>query len=580
MTAWIMLNMAPIMFGCLALFLVSGVPVAFALASCGLVFGFIGIELGMLPPSLMQALPLRMLGIMSNETLLAIPFFTFMGLVLQRSGMAEDLLETVGQVFGRMRGGLALAVVVVGSLLAATTGVVAASIIAMGLISMPIMLRYGYDRRLASGVITAAGSLAQVVPPSLVLIVMADQLGRSVGEMYAGALLPALMLIGAYAALVIIMALVFPKMLPALPPEALVYKEPDGASGSRSLLVLTALSGVAGWLALHFYPRVLEAIDRNVDAPKDELVMVALAGGVLFAFVAALADTLLRTRWLSQLARRVAFVLIPPLLLIFLVLGTIFLGIATPTEGGAMGAVGALILAVARRRLDINQTVDALLATTKLATFVLFILLGATVFSLTFQAVDGNVWVEHLFDKLPGGSTGFLIAVTAMVFVLGFFLDFFEIAFILLPLLAPIANKLGIDLIWFGVLIGINLQTSFLTPPFGFALFYLRSVAPSEDYVDAETGQKLARVTTGQIYAGALPFIAVQVVLLGLIIAYPQLVIGDRAHAAKVKLKQGVISEQMLEMAPGGEYRTGPEVDMNTLFGLEPAPPASAPVEK
>lgn len=580
MIAWIMLNMAPIMFGCLALFLVSGVPVAFALASCGLVFGFIGIELGMLPPSLMQALPLRMLGIMSNETLLAIPFFTFMGLVLQRSGMAEDLLETVGQVFGRMRGGLALAVVVVGSLLAATTGVVAASIIAMGLISMPIMLRYGYDRRVASGVITAAGSLAQVVPPSLVLIVMADQLGRSVGEMYAGALLPAVMLIGAYGALVMIMALVFPKMLPALPPEALIYKEADGASGSRSLLVLTALSGVAGWLALHFYPSVLEAIDRNVDAPKDELVMVALAGGVLFAFVAALADTLLRTRWLSRLARRVAFVLIPPLLLIFLVLGTIFLGIATPTEGGAMGAVGALILAVARRRLDINQTVDALLATTKLATFVLFILLGATVFSLTFQAVDGNVWVEHLFDKLPGGSTGFLIAVTAMVFVLGFFLDFFEIAFILLPLLAPIANKLGIDLIWFGVLIGINLQTSFLTPPFGFALFYLRSVAPSEDYVDAETGQKIARITTGQIYAGALPFIAVQVILLGLIIAYPQLVIGERAHAAKVKLKQGVISEQMLEMAPGGEYRTGPAMDMNALFGLPPEPPASAPVGK
>ncbi len=579
MTAWIMLNMAPIMFGCLALFLISGIPVAFALASCGLLFGFIGIELGMLPPGLIQALPSRVIGIMSNETLLAIPFFTFMGLVLQRSGMAEDLLETVGQVFGAMRGGLALAVVLVGALLAATTGVVAASIIAMGLISMPIMLRYGYDRRIASGVITAAGSLAQVVPPSLVLIVMADQLGRSVGDMYAGALLPALMLIGAYAALVVIVAMVFPKMLPALPPEALIYKEADGGGGRRSLLVLTALSAVAGWLALRFYPLVLVAIERNPDAPKDELVMVALAGGVTFAFLAALADTVLKTHLLSRLARRVAFVLIPPLLLIFLVLGTIFLGIATPTEGGAMGAVGALLLAVARKRLDANQGLDALLATTKLTAFVLFILIGATVFSLAFQAVDGNIWVEHLFDKLPGGSTGFLIAVTVLVFVLGFFLDFFEIAFILLPLLAPIATKLDIDLIWFGVLVGINLQTSFLTPPFGFALFYLRSVAPSADYTDAETGQPIARVTTGQIYAGALPFIGIQVVLLALIIAFPQIVIGDKALVDKSPPKQGVVSERMLNMAPAGGYQADAEIDLNALFGLEPEAPASAPAE-
>jgi len=587
---WIMANMAPIMFASLALFLISGIPVAFALASCGLLFAFIGIELDMLPPSLMQALPLRVLGIMANETLLAIPFFTFMGLVLQRSGMAEDLLETVGQVFGAMRGGLALAVVVVGSLLAATTGVVAASIIAMGLISMPIMLRYGYDRRVASGVITAAGSLAQVVPPSLVLIVMADQLGRSVGEMYAGALLPALMLIGAYAALVIVLAILFPKMLPALPPEALIYKEPDGGSGLRSLALLALVSVGAGWLALRFYPLVLQAVDRNVDAPKDELVMVALAGGVLFAFLAALVDSVTRLGLLSTIARRVAFVLIPPLLLIFLVLGTIFVGIATPTEGGAMGAVGALVLAVVRRRLDINQCMDALLATTKLSTFVMFILLGATVFSLTFQAVDGNLWVEHLFDQLPGGSTGFLIAVTAMVFILGFFLDFFEIAFILLPLLAPIADKLGIDLIWFGVLIGINLQTSFLTPPFGFALFYLRSVAPAEDYVDAESGKTIARVTTGQIYAGAVPFIAIQVVLLGLIIAFPQLVIGDRAFEQKIKLAPGVITDRMRNLQPGGGYKA-PEMDMDALFGTPPGtapapeaapamPPEPAPAEK
>jgi TRAP-type mannitol/chloroaromatic compound transport system permease large subunit len=571
MTQWIMTNMAPIMFGCLALFLISGIPVAFALSSCGLLFAFIGIELGMLPAGLIQALPLRVFGIMANETLLAIPFFTFMGLVLQRSGMAEDLLETVGQVFGALRGGLALAVVLVGSLLAATTGVVAASIIAMGLISMPIMLRYGYDRRVASGVITAAGSLAQVVPPSLVLIVMADQLGRSVGDMYAGALLPAAMLIGAYAVLVIVLALLFPRMLPALPPEARIYKEPDGSSGLRSLLVLSLLSVVAGWVALRYYPLLMSSVGRFVDPPKDELVMVALAGGVLFAFVAALLDQLLRLHLLSRIARRVAFVLVPPLLLIFLVLGTIFVGLATPTEGGAMGAVGALLLAFARRRLGVDQFMDALLATTKLTTFVLFILLGATVFSLTFQAVDGNVWVEHLFDKLPGGSTGFLVAVTALVFFLGFFLDFFEIAFILLPLLAPIANKLGIDLIWFGVLIGINLQTSFLTPPFGFALFYLRSVAPQEDYPDAVTGRTIGKVTTGQIYAGTLPFIAIQVGLLALIIAYPQIVIGDRALAT-TDMKPGAITEQLRNMAPGAPQGPGPEIDLDALFGLPPDP--------
>jgi tripartite ATP-independent transporter DctM subunit len=285
-----------------------------------------------------------------------------------------------------------------------------------------------------------------------------------------------------------------------------------------------------------------------------------------------LIDQLLRLHLLSRIAQRVAFVLIPPLLLIFLVLGTIFVGVATPTEGGAMGAVGALLLAVARRRLNFDQCIDALLATTKLATFVLFILLGATVFSLTFQAVDGNLWVEDLFDQLPGGSTGFLIAVTAMVFFLGFFLDFFEIAFILLPLLAPIANKLGIDLIWFGVLIGINLQTSFLTPPFGFALFYLRSVAPLEDHADAVTGRTIARVTTGQIYAGTLPFIAIQVALLALIIAFPEIVIGDRAHAAKDRVQPGVISEQLRKMVPKRPEGPPPEIDLEELFGTPPEP--------
>ncbi|HUG21076.1 TRAP transporter large permease [Piscinibacter sp.] len=546
------------MFAALALFLLTGVPVAFALAACGLTFGLIGIELGVLPAELLQALPLRLFGIISNETLLAIPFFTFMGLILQRSGMAEDLLETVGQVFGPVRGGLALAVVFVGALLAATTGVVAASVISMGLISLPIMLRNGYNRRLACGVITASGSLAQVVPPSLVLIVMADQLGRSVGDMYAGALLPAALLIGLYAAMVALMALFRPRWAPALPLEARTFREASGLSGHRSLAVLFVISALAGWALLQAYPALLRSIGRTFPPPPDETVMVALAGGVLTAFVLALLDSALRLGWLSALARRVAFVLIPPLILIFLVLGTIFLGVATPTEGGALGAVGALTLAGLRRRLTLRETGQALLSTTKLACFVMFVLIGATVFSLTFQGVDGPIWVEHLFDKLPGGATGFLIFVTILVFLLGFFLDFFEIAFVLLPLLAPIANKLGIDLIWFGVLVGINLQTSFMTPPFGFSLFYLRSVAPQVESIDAATGRTMPRVTTGDIYIGSLPFVGVQVLVMALIIMFPALVIGDAAK--KDPFDRSVIEEQLREMGPdrSGDTRVDP----------------------
>ena len=576
--SWVVANMAPLMFAALAVFLLSGVPVAFALAACGLSFGLLGIQLGVLPPELMQALPLRLFGIVSNETLLAIPFFAFMGLVLQRSGMAEDLLETVGQVFGPARGGLALAVVLVGALLAATTGVVAASVISMGLISLPIMLRNGYNRRVACGVITASGSLAQAVPPSLVLIVMADQLGRSVGEMYAGALLPAGLTILGYLVLVMLLALLRPRWLPALPPEARVYREPGGASGHRSLMVLLAISAVAGWALLQAYPALLRAVGRDFPPPADERVMVALAGGVLTAFVLALLDAALRLHWLSVLARRVAFVLIPPLILIFLVLGTIFLGVATPTEGGALGATGALVLAAARRRLSLAEAAQALLATTKLACFVMFVLIGATVFSLSFQAVDGPVWVEHLFDEIPGGATGFLIFVTVLVFVLGFFLDFFEIAFILLPLLAPIATKLGIDLIWFGVLVGINLQTSFMTPPFGFSLFYLRSVAPAGDHVDAVTGRTIGGVSTADIYLGALPFVAVQVLMMGLIIAFPALVLGDAAGRPKA-MDRPAIEQQLRDM----DRRPGQPDDavdpMQMLLDSLEQPPAQPPAQ-
>ena len=430
--------MAPLMFVALVVLLLLGYPVAFALAANGLLFAIIGIQAGFFDFVLLQALPERVFGILSNSTLLAIPFFTFMGLVLERSGMAEALLDTIGQLFGAVRGGLAYAVIFVGALLAATTGVVAASVIAMGLISLPVMMRYGYDQRLASGVIAASGTLAQIIPPSLVLIVLADQLGVSVGDMYKGALLPGLVLTGLYVAYVFGVTLVRPAAAPALPPEA------------------RALRGMA-------------------------------------------------------LARRAAVSMLPPLILIFLVLGTIFLGIATPTEGGALGAAGALALAAMHRRFNFTMLKQAMDSTLKLTSFVLFILIGSTVFSLVFRGVDGDRWVENLLTQLPGGALGFLIVVNLLVFTLAFFLDFFEIAFILVPLLAPVAAMLGIDLVWFGVLLAVNMQTSFMHPPFGFALFYLRSVAPKE-------------VKTSDIYWGAVPFVLIQIVMIALVLAFPQLV--------------------------------------------------------
>ncbi|MEK7666565.1 MAG: TRAP transporter large permease subunit [Pseudomonadota bacterium] len=430
--------MAPLMFVALVLLLLLGYPVAFALAANGLLFAIIGIQAGFFDFVLLQALPERVYGILSNSTLLAIPFFTFMGLVLERSGMAEALLDTIGQLFGTLRGGLAYAVIFVGALLAATTGVVAASVIAMGLISLPVMLRYGYDQRLATGVIAASGTLAQIIPPSLVLIVLADQLGVSVGDMYKGALLPGLVLMGLYVVYVLGITIVKPAAAPALPPQARI------------------LRGMA-------------------------------------------------------LARRAAVSMLPPLVLIFLVLGTIFLGIATPTEGGALGAVGALVLAALHRRLNIRMLKQAMDSTMKLTSFVVFILIGSTVFSLVFRGVNGDLWVEQLLTQLPGGALGFLVVVNLLVFTLAFFLDFFEIAFILVPLLAPVAMKLGIDLVWFGVLLGVNMQTSFMHPPFGFALFYLRSVAPKE-------------VRTSDIYWGAVPFVLIQIVMIVLVLSFPQLV--------------------------------------------------------
>ena len=387
MSAFVIANMAPIMFVALVVFLLLGYPAAFALGAVGLIFAFVGIELGEFRPDFLQALPERVYGVMSNDTLLAIPFFTFMGLILERSGMAEDLLDTIGQLFGTIRGGLAYAVIFVGALLAATTGVVAASVISMGLISLPIMLRYGYDRRVASGVIAASGTLAQIIPPSLVLIVMADQLGKSVGDMYEGAFVPGLVLAGLYAGYAFLVSMIFPKAAPGLPPEAIGFREKDGSRGLASLGVLTVASVAFAWLAM-----------RGSKTTGADFVVLSMFFGILFAFFVAVLNWVLDKftgyRFLSAMAQQTTFVMVPPLFLIFLVLGTIFIGIATPTEGGAMGAAGALLLGAAKRRLSWDLIRQATESTAKLSAFVIFILIGARVFSLTFYGVSGHVWVE------------------------------------------------------------------------------------------------------------------------------------------------------------------------------------------
>jgi len=474
--------MAPLMFAGLVVFLLLGYPVAFSLAANGLLFGLIGIAHGNIEPALLQALPERVLGIMANSTLLAIPFFTFMGLILERSGMAEDLLDTIGQLFGSIRGGVAYAVVFVGALLAATTGVVAASVLAMGLISLPVMMRYGYANWLSTGVIAASGTLAQIIPPSLVLIVLADQMGASVGDFYEGALIPGLALAGLYAVWVMIVSIAKPEAAPGCPPEA-------------------------------------------------------------------------RTLYGTRLVAKVFTSMIPPLVLIFLVLGTIFLGIATPTEGGAMGASGAMIMALAKRKLSFTVLKQAIEATATMTSFVMFILVGSTVFSLVFRGMDGDLWVEHLLTSVPGGALGFLIVVNVMIFLLAFFLDYFEIAFIMVPLLAPVAQKLGIDLVWFGVLLAVNMQTSFLHPPFGFALFYLRSVAPPS-------------VRTTQIYWGAIPFVAIQVLMVAIVIAFPRIVTGNVSEAAGAikgsgaeELRRQIEGPFKAPPAPGEKAKEAPKAE-------------------
>jgi tripartite ATP-independent transporter DctM subunit len=428
------------MFFAALLLIFTGYPVAFALGGTALLFALLGSLVGAFEPSLLSAMPDRIFGILSNQVLLAVPFFIFMGATLERSRIAEDLLTTIGQLFGRLRGGLGLAVVLVGALLAAATGVVGASVVAMGVISLPIMLRYGYSTELSTGLITAAGTLGQIIPPSVVLVVLADQMGISVGDLFVGSLIPGVLLAVLYGIYVAAVAWLEPSAAPALPPEART---------------------VVGW----------------------------------------------------SLLRRVLAVLAPPLALILLVLGSIFVGIATPTEAGALGAVGALLLALIHRRLSVDLLRSVARETTTLTTMVIFILVGSTAFALVFRGLDGDLWIEDLLTGLPGGKVGLLVVANVVVFLLGFFLDFFEIAFIIVPLLVPAARLLGIDLVWFGVMLGMNLQTSFLTPPFGFALFYLRGVAPPE-------------VKTSQIYRGVIPFIIIQLIGLLLIVLFPQLVTG------------------------------------------------------
>jgi len=526
--------MAPLMFGGLVVFMLIGFPVAFSLAAVGLFFGFIAIEQGQFHFVFMQALPERVFGILSNDTLLAIPFFTLMGAILERCGLAEDLLDGLGQLFGPVRGGLGYAVIVVGAILGAITGTVAASVIAMGLISLPVMMRYGYDMRFGTGVIAASGTITQLIPPSLVLIVLADQLGRSVGDMYAGAWGPSLIQVLLFSAYVLGVSIFKPEWVPGIPPE------------SRT---------ITGW----------------------------------------------------PLIKKCLWGIVPSVVLIFLVLGTIFLGLATPTEGGAMGMVGAIVLAVLHRPEfsrrgqiaawvglvsigvitlaallpgDLFDTlrvplfivfyaglalvlweavairelrgliVQASQSTMRITAMVIFILIGSTIFTLVFRGVDGDTWIEHLLSGLPGGVVGFLVFVNLFVFVLAFFLDFFEIAFIIVPLLAPVAAKLGIDLIWFGVLLCVNMQTSFMHPPFGFALFYLRAIAPKE-------------VKSSSIYWGAIPWVLLQLVMVGIVIAFPQLVTAfldkpSDVDATKIQIEIPP-SDFQPEQNKGGEEAPPPD---------------------
>ena len=493
---------APMMFAGLVLIMLIGFPVAFSLSALGLGSGFFAIYMGWFPASFMSNLPLNMFGILSNELLLAIPFFTFMGAILEKCGLAEDMLDSMGQLFGPARGGLGYSVIIVGFILGAITGTVAGQVIAMAMISLPVMIRYGYNMRYATGVLAASGTITQLVPPSLVLIVMADQLGRSVGDMYKGAWGPSILQVLIFAGYTYMLGVFKPHHVPGVPKEA------------------RTLDGWALWAK-------------------------ALRG------------------------------IIPSAILIFAVLGSmgglpgINTAIATPTEAGAMGVVGALILAAIHKRLTRALIWEAMLGTMRLTAMVVFILIGARVFSMVFQGVDGAKWVEHMLSGLPGGQTGFLIAVNIFIFFLAFFLDFFEIAFIILPMLGPVADKLGIDLIWFGVLLCVNMQTSFMHPPFGFALFYLRGIA---DTLFKEKRIPQA-IQSNDIYLGAIPWVVMQLILVTIVIFVPQTVTMFLDKAVVIDIDKVKIEIPPDESAtpPGGAASGTAGSDPFALPAAEPS---------
>jgi tripartite ATP-independent transporter DctM subunit len=493
--------MPPIMFGALIVVMLVGFPVAFSLAGLGLLCGYYAVSQGFFPEAFMANLPLRLFGIVSNELLLSIPFFTFMGAILERCGLAEDLLEGTGQLFGSKPGGLGFAVIIVGAILGAITGTVAASVIAMGVISLPVMMRYGYNMRYATGVIAASGTITQLIPPSLVLVVLADQLGRSVGDMYRGAIGPSMMQTGLFLLFTLGVVLFRPAWVPALPEEA-------------------------------------------------------------------------RTLRGAALIKRVLWGMLPSIVLIFLVLGTLFMGLATPTEAGALGAIGGMVLAALHRRLTLNLIWQAMDSTLRVTAMVIFILLGSSVFSLVFQGVDGNQWIEHLLSNLPGGPVGFLIVVNLFVFFLAFFLDFFEIAFIIVPLLAPVAQKLGIDLVWFGVLLCVNMQTSFMHPPFGFALFYLRGIA---DQIH-KSGAIPRPIESRDIYLGAIPWVVMQLILVAVVIFWPGSVTFWLDKEQKVNVDDVKIEMKIEDTDAAGSAPNMPEPSASEAQGsVTPSVPVPPP---
>jgi len=427
--------MALLMFVVLIGLLLSGYPVAFTLGAVGLLFGIpaLGIEF-------FDLLPLRIWGIMTNFTLLAVPLFVFMGVILEKSGLAEDLLETMAMLFGRLRGGLTVSLVIVGGILAATTGVVGATVVTMAVIALPAMMKNGYQAELSAGTIAASGTLGQLIPPSIILVLLADQVGVPVSRLFAGAVVPGAIMIAGFILFIIVTANLKPEVAP---------------------------------------------LASNGDTDR---------------------------RWPAGMGKKVLMSLIPPLVIMFAVLGSIFFGIAGPTESAAFGAVGAMVLAVLHKRLTIDKIRNSALDTMRLTSMVFMILVGATLFGLVFRGMGGDAVVHDLMTSLPGGEWGFLLISMLVIFLLGFFLDFLEICFIIVPILAPIAVSMGLDPLWFAILIAVNLQTSFLTPPFGFSLFYLKAAAPSS-------------IRMEQIYRGVIPFIIIQVIILVGLMLFPQSVL-------------------------------------------------------